>query len=197
MLEVSAFPFARRTVSRRGLLAGAGGLGLGVLAAACGAGETDPGTASGAGNGQWSFTDDRGTKVTTEGRPNRVVAYVGSAAALYDFGVNSSLVGVFGPTKLNNDKADPLAGDLDIGKLTIVGNTYGEFNVEKYATLRPDLLVTNMMQPSVLWYVPSSSESCDSRRVSRSSPRMSRWHRPSSVTASWREHWALTKGRNR
>ena len=158
MPEASVPQFARRAVSRRGFLAGAGAVGLGVLAAACGANGESPATAGGSGNAPWSFTDDRGTKVSTKGRPNRVVAYVGSASALHDFGVDSSLVGVFGPTKLSNGKADPLAGDLDIAKLTIVGNTYGEFNVEKYATLRPDLLVTNMMQPNVLWYVPTSSE---------------------------------------
>ena len=158
MSEASVPRFARRAVSRRGFLAGAGTVGLGVLATACGAGGQSPATASSSGSGPWSFTDDRGTKVATKRRPNRVVAYVGSAAALFDFGVDRSLVGVFGPTKLNNGNADPLAGELDINKLTIVGNTYGEFNVEKYATLRPDLLVTNMMQPNVLWYVPSSSE---------------------------------------
>lgn len=158
MPEDNVFPFARNTVSRRGFLAGAGAVGLGTLAAGCGVNGESPATASGSGSGPWSFTDDRGTKVTTKGQPNRVVAYVGSAAALLDFGVESSLVGVFGPTKLSNGKADPLAGNLDVGKLTIVGNTYGEFNVEKYATLRPDLLVTNMMQPKVLWFVPASSQ---------------------------------------
>jgi iron complex transport system substrate-binding protein len=158
MPEARVPQLARRAVSRRGFLAGAGAVGLGALAAACGAGGENPSTASGSGTGPWSFTDDRGTKVATKGRPDRVVAYVGSAAALHDFGVDSSLVGVFGPTKLNNGKADPMAGDLDVDKLTIVGNTYGEFNIEKYATLRPDLLVTNMMQPGVLWYVPSSSQ---------------------------------------
>lgn len=158
MLTTRVPQFARRTVSRRGFLAGAGAVGIGAFAAACGAGGGNPGTASGSGTGPWSFTDDRGTRVTTNGRPNRVVAYVGSAAALHDFGVDASLVGVFGPTKLGNGKADPMAGDLDVDKLTIVGNTYGEFNIEKYATLRPDLLVTNMMQPGVLWYVPASSQ---------------------------------------
>lgn len=158
MPEARVPQLARRSVSRRGFLAGAGALGVGVLAAACGVGGENPGAASDSGGGPWSFTDDRGTKVSTKGRPNRVVAYVGSAAALYDFGVDSSLVGVFGPTKLSNGTADPLAGSLDISKLTVVGNTYGEFNIEKYATLRPNLLVTNMMQPNVLWFVPTSSQ---------------------------------------
>ena len=158
MPEARVPQFARRSVSRRGFLAGAGAAGLGVLATACGASAGNPATASGSGTGPWSFTDDRDTKVSVNGRPNRVVAYIGSAAALRDFGVDSALVGVFGPTKLNSGKADPMAGALDVDKLTVVGNTWGEFNIEKYATLRPDLLVTNMMQPNVLWYVPTSSE---------------------------------------
>lgn len=159
MPDARVFPSARNTVSRRGFLAGAGAVSLGALAAACGGvGGESPAMPSGSGSGPWSFTDDRGTTVTTQGRPNRVVAYVGSAAALFDFGVDSALVGVFGPTKRSDGAADPLAGDLDISKLTILGNTYGEFNVEKYATLQPDLLVTNMMQPGVLWFVPTASQ---------------------------------------
>src|SRR5437879_1543262 len=111
MPEARVPSFARRIVSRRGFLAGAGAVGLGALATACGVGGGNPATAGGSGTGPWSFTDDRGTKVATNGRPNRVVAYVGSAAALHDFGVDASLVGVFGPTKLTNGKADPMAGD--------------------------------------------------------------------------------------
>ncbi|HEX3785608.1 MAG TPA: ABC transporter substrate-binding protein [Pseudonocardiaceae bacterium] len=157
MPEARVPDFARRSLSRRGFLAGAGAVGAGALVAACGAGSS-PASVTGAGSRPWSFTDDRGTKVTSKGSPNRVVAYTGSAAALHDFGVTNSLVGVFGPTTLPNGKADPLAGGLDVGKVTVVGNTYGEFNVESYAALRPDLLVTNMMQPGVLWYVPTNSE---------------------------------------
>ncbi|CAM5352024.1 ABC transporter substrate-binding protein [Streptomyces avidinii] len=31
---------------------------------------------------------------------------------------------------------------MDISKVEILGNVYDEFNVEKYAALQPDLLVT-------------------------------------------------------
>ncbi|WP_329253868.1 ABC transporter substrate-binding protein [Actinoallomurus sp. NBC_01490] len=142
-------------LSRRGLLATGGAVGLGALLAACGGN----GGGRAAASGGWSFTDDRGQKATTKSRPKRVVAYVGTAAALHDFGVGDQLVGVFGPTKLKDGRPDPMAGSLDVNKVTIIGNAYGEFNIEKYAALHPDLLVTDMFQPPDLWFVPADSKS--------------------------------------
>ncbi len=142
------------SLSRRGLLAAGGALGLGALVTACG---SNGGSASGGGDG-WSFTDDRGRKVTAASRPKRVVAYTGTAAALHDLGLRDQIVGVFGPTKLKDGRPDAMAGDLDVGRLTVIGNAYGEFDIEKYAALRPDLLVTNMFQPGALWFVPDDSK---------------------------------------
>ncbi|MCQ4040760.1 ABC transporter substrate-binding protein [Streptantibioticus rubrisoli] len=142
-------------LSRRGLLAAGGALGLGALVTACGA---RSGSASAGGGDGWSFTDDRGRKVTAASRPKRVVAYTGAAAALHDLGLGDQIVGVFGPTRLKDGKPDPMAGDLDIGRLTVIGNAYGEFDIEKYAALEPDLLVTNMFQPGALWFVPDQSK---------------------------------------
>ncbi|MFC4051209.1 ABC transporter substrate-binding protein [Actinomadura syzygii] len=143
-------------LTRRGLLGAGGALALGAFAAACGGGDGD-GTASPSG-GAWSFTDDRGTKAGLKRRPERVVGYVGTAAALYDFGVDKQLVGVFGPTKLKDGKPDPQAGNLPIDRLEVIGNAYGEFNIEKYAALRPELLVDNMFVPGDLFYVPAESK---------------------------------------
>ncbi len=50
------------------------------------------------------------------------------------------------------------AGDLDISKVEILGNVWGEFNVEKYAALGPELLVTAMWEKDALWYVPDQSK---------------------------------------
>ena len=141
-------------LSRRGLLAAGGALGLGALVTACGG---NGGAESGGGHG-WSFTDDRGQKVTAASRPKRVVAYTGAAAALHDLGLGDQIVGVFGPTRLKDGRPDPMAGDLDISRLTVIGNAYGEFDIEKYAALGPDLLVTNMFQPGALWFVPDQSK---------------------------------------
>ncbi|WP_432988726.1 ABC transporter substrate-binding protein [Dactylosporangium sp. CA-233914] len=145
-------------VSRRGLLAGV--LGLGALAA-CGDGESGTGAepgASGAGGGPFAFTDDRGTNVSLAAAPKKIVAYIGTAAALHDFGITSPLVGTFGPLKAADGGKDPLAGDVDPAKVESLGNAWGEFNIEKYAALRPELLITNMYEPNQLWYVPDDSK---------------------------------------
>ncbi|MFI9721988.1 ABC transporter substrate-binding protein [Streptomyces sp. NPDC052396] len=147
-------------LSRRSLFAAGGALGLGALLTACGgsgSGTKDGGEGASK-SGPWSFTDDRRTKVTAKSVPQRVVAFTGTAAALHDFGLDKQLVGVFGETRLKNGKPDPQAGDLDVDRVEILGNVWGEFSIEKYAALRPELLVTHMYEPDALWYVPDESK---------------------------------------
>lgn len=140
--------------SRRRLLAAGGALGLGALLGACGQGPTTSASRTG---GPWSFTDDRGRKVTADHTPRRIVAFTGSAAALWDLGLREQIVGVFGETRGPHGHPDPQAGNLDLAKVGIIGNTYGEFDIEKYVSLRPDLLVTHMYDRGDLWYVPAES----------------------------------------
>ncbi|WP_406126211.1 ABC transporter substrate-binding protein [Streptomyces sp. NBC_00989] len=153
---------ARAThLSRRGILAAGGALGLGAVLAACGdddakSGGSDKETAA-AKSGPWSFKDDRGTTAKTDRIPANIVSFIGVAAALHDYGIESK--GVFGPTKLKDGKADVQAGDLDISKVTIIGNEWGQFNIEKYAALSPDVLITTMFDSAgTLWYVPEESK---------------------------------------
>ncbi|MGW4651314.1 ABC transporter substrate-binding protein [Kitasatospora sp. NPDC004289] len=150
-------------LTRRGLLAASGAVGLGAVLAACGSsGSKDSsasaGSGSGAASGPWSFTDDRKKEVTAKAVPRRIVAFTGTAAALHDFGLRDQIVGVFGETKGADGKPDPQAGNLDLGKIEIIGNAWGEFSIEKYAALRPDLLVTHMYDADQLWYVPEESK---------------------------------------
>ncbi|MFI6939651.1 ABC transporter substrate-binding protein [Streptomyces sp. NPDC050418] len=155
MLPRPADVFAARRpsrISRRGLFAAGGALGLGAALAACGDAQKPGATAK---KDAWSFEDDRGTTVKADGTPKNVVAYIGAASALYDFGVEC--VGVFGPTKLPDGKPDVQAGRVDIDKVEIIGNAWGEFSLEKYAALQPDLLVTTMNESPTLWYVPEDS----------------------------------------
>ncbi|MFD9123851.1 ABC transporter substrate-binding protein [Kitasatospora sp. NPDC059571] len=152
-------PRTAAPLSRRGLLAAGGATAVGALLAACGSGGGSGSEADGtAGAGPWTFTDDRRKAVTAKSAPSRVVAFTGTAAALVDFGVDKQIVGVFGETRTADGKADPQAGDLDIAKVEILGNVWGEFSVEKYAALRPELLVTHMYDPGALWYVPDESK---------------------------------------
>lgn len=146
-----------RRLTRRGLLAAGGAAGLAALLAGCGGGG-DTATGATATSGPWSFTDDRPEKVDATSRPSRIVAFTGVAAALVDFGLDKQIVGVFGETKKTDGSKEPQAGDLDVESVEILGNAWGEFNLEKYAGLRPDLLVTHMYDPGALWYVPDESK---------------------------------------
>ncbi|MEU0386394.1 ABC transporter substrate-binding protein [Streptomyces chartreusis] len=146
--------------SRRGILAAGGALGLGALVTACGSEDsTDGGSDSKASakSGPWSFKDDRGKNVQLDKVPANIVAFTGVAAALYDYGV--SVKGVFGPTKTQDGKPDVQAGDMDISKVTVLGNSWDQFNVEKYAALAPDVLISTMFDSvGTLWYVPEASK---------------------------------------
>ncbi|WP_330236343.1 ABC transporter substrate-binding protein [Streptomyces sp. NBC_00566] len=146
-------------LTRRGILAAGGALGLGAALAACGddkgksgsEGQAKPGK-----GGAWSFKDDRGTTVKLDSVPTRIVAFTGVAAALYDYGIE--VKGVFGPTKTKDGKADVQAGDMDVSKLTVFGNVFNQFNVEQYAAFAPEVLITTTFDPKgVLWYVPLES----------------------------------------
>ncbi|KAB8183985.1 ABC transporter substrate-binding protein [Microbispora catharanthi] len=144
-------------LSRRGLFAAGGAAVLTLALAACGSSDPAPSTA-GQSAKSWSFADDRKETVTAGAVPSRVVAFTGTAAVLADYGLQQKVVGVFGETKRADGSPEPQAGDLDVNKVTILGNVWGEFNIEKYAALRPELLVTHMYDPGALWYVPDESK---------------------------------------
>ncbi|NUS04794.1 MAG: ABC transporter substrate-binding protein [Nonomuraea sp.] len=150
-------------LARRGFLAATAGLAAALTLSACGGGtEATSGggasaaPASSAAAQSWAFTDDRDKKLELPKRPQRIVAQVGSAAALWDFGVRP--VAVFGPHKLADGSRDPQVGNVDITKVEGLGNVWDEFNVEKYISLQPDLLVSNMYEKGTLWYVPEKSK---------------------------------------
>ncbi|MFE9171637.1 ABC transporter substrate-binding protein [Streptomyces kebangsaanensis] len=155
-------PNARATtLSRRGVLAAGGALGLGAVLAACGGEDAKSGGSGGgttaARSGPWSFEDDRGQTVKADEVPSAIVAFVGVAAALHDYGVQ--VKGVFGPTTTKDGKADVQAGDMDVSKVTVLGNEWGQFNIEKYAALAPDALISTMFDDAgTLWYVPEESK---------------------------------------
>ncbi|MGW6027198.1 ABC transporter substrate-binding protein [Streptomyces sp. NPDC055099] len=146
-------PLASRGMSRRGLLASGGALGLGTLLSACGSDEKKSGKSADAKS--WSFKDDRGKTAKADHTPKNIVAYISTAAALHDYGVTCT--GVFGPSKPVDGKPNPQAGDLDVDKLTSLGESFNQFSIEKYAALKPDLLVSNMFPPPALWFVPEES----------------------------------------
>ncbi|MBW8483457.1 ABC transporter substrate-binding protein [Actinomadura parmotrematis] len=144
-------------LTRRRLLAAAGAVAIGLAATACGSDDKGAAEAK-ASSGPWTYTDDRGTKIELKSAPTRVVTYVGAAAALHDFGIDKQIVGVYGPAKKKDGTPDAQIGGFDPDKATIIGNAYGEFDIEKYAALRPELLVDHMFVKPNLFYVPAESK---------------------------------------
>ncbi|TMR91400.1 ABC transporter substrate-binding protein [Nonomuraea basaltis] len=147
-------------LTRRGFLSATAGLAAALTLAACGSG-TEPASSAPAGSSapaaqSWTFTDDRDKKLAQPKVPARIVAQVGAAAALWDFGVRP--IAVFGPHKLKDGSKDPQVGNVDITKVEGLGNVWDEFNVEKYISLQPDLLVSSMYIKGTLWYVPEKSK---------------------------------------
>ncbi|MFC4063978.1 ABC transporter substrate-binding protein [Actinoplanes subglobosus] len=148
---------AQPSLSRRGLLAAGGAAGLGALLAACGGGEDGPGPSPAVAAGGWAFTDDQPERLVADQVPGRIVAFTGAAAALADLGIQDRIVGVFGETRTADGTAEYQAGGLDLGRVEVVGGKSGEFSVEKYAALAPDLLITHQFDPGGYWYVPAAS----------------------------------------
>jgi iron complex transport system substrate-binding protein len=151
-------------LSRRRLLVGGASAALLTLTgcgsdAGSGSGQSGSGsgqTENAASNGPWEFTDDRAKKATRDSRPTKIVAQLSAAAALWDLGIRP--IGTFGEAPADGAKS-PLAGNVDTGSLTWVGKTWGEFNIEKFASLNPELLIAPMQQKSGLWYVPEEAAS--------------------------------------
>ncbi|WP_026931869.1 ABC transporter substrate-binding protein [Glycomyces tenuis] len=151
-----AFDVDSVRLARRGLLAGGGALGLSGVLSACGTGEDGEGSGGSGSGGPWSFTDDAGETVELDQVPTEIVAFTGMAAALHDFGVTPK--GVFGPTTNEDGSATSQAGNLPVDELTIIGNTYGEFDIEAYIAFAPQVLMTHYyLDPASLWYVPAES----------------------------------------
>ncbi|GAB3237782.1 siderophore-binding protein DesE [Glycomyces halotolerans] len=145
-----AFDVERARIGRRGLLAGGGALGLAGALAACGGSESDAEATEE--SGPWSFTDDRPEEVELDAVPADIVAYTGMAAALHDFGI--TVPAVFGPTTLEDGSPTGQAGNLPVGELEIIGNTYGEFDLKDYAEFGPELVLTHFYDnPEDLWYI--------------------------------------------
>lgn len=128
-------PFEERSTTRKQFVVG--GLAAGATLVA---GRVPAAWAAGG----WTFVDDRKQKVTLKQRPKRIVAYSSAAAALYDWGVTP--VGVFGA----NPQQDPALAGFPWSKSTVVGSVYGEIDVEKLLSLKPDLIVSQ-------WYPPPTT----------------------------------------
>ena len=148
-------------ISRRRLLAGSAALGALLGLPACAA---DDAAAPATPAPGWSFTDARRVKVELPRRPERIVAYAGVAAVLWDYGVRP--VGIFGPQRREDGSPDSTVGDVDLTSVGSAGEGYDTLDFEALTALRPDLVVTGMTSPDVMWVIGDAAVD----RVTRIAP---------------------------
>lgn len=109
-----------------------------VLAAAGCSGDTAEPAAAAAGGG-WTFTDDLGTTVELDAVPERVAGLNDVVASLWNYGVEP--VASFGQTSAADDVAFE---GRDLADLEIVGESYGQIDLERLAAADPDVIVTSV-----------------------------------------------------
>ncbi|WP_055701249.1 ABC transporter substrate-binding protein [Streptomyces silaceus] len=87
----------------------------------------------------WEFTDDRDHLVRSRHRPSRLVAYLPTAAALHDHGID--VAGVFGSAHDDPAVPDPAkSGDLPLADLAYYG-AGSALDVDALLAAAPDLVV--------------------------------------------------------
>ncbi len=155
----------RTTLSRRRavMLAGSAALGLRSVAridpaaaqdatpVAAGLGPIPTGGPDAAG---WSFTDDRGVVVQLDAAPSAVVAYLGIAAALHDFGYD--VAGFFSGE--SRESVDPATVAPNLPFDTIENLGFGDaLDLEKLVAMGVDLFVGanyDLAGAQIIWPVP-------------------------------------------
>jgi iron complex transport system substrate-binding protein len=88
--------------------------------------------------GGWTFTDGSGKTVTLDERPARIIAHAYSAAALMEFGIRPIAVYADGPIA-----QDVGLRNVDFSGIDILGEEWGKIDVQKAASLAPDLIVAD------------------------------------------------------
>jgi len=87
-------------------------------------------------DGGWSFTDEVGTTVNLDAQPERVASFTDYATGLLSAGVTP--VAIFGRVDVASDER---FADYDLSETAIVGNSYGEIDLEALAEAAPDVII--------------------------------------------------------
>lgn len=94
----------------------------------------------------WSYTDGSGKTVTLDAVPSRIIASQDAAAGLIPLGIRP--VGIYADGPVADAKA--LQG-LDLNGIEIIGQAWGEIDIEKAAALEPDLIIAEWWPVSNEW----------------------------------------------
>ena len=127
--------FTGQRLTRRGALGAAAGLAVVLHGRGAAAARQDASPTSG-----WSFVDDKGVTVELPEAPQRLVADVNAAAPLWDFGIRP--VGVFGWNASETGDFGDAGGNIDPSTVEVAGNATEPIQLEKLASLDPDLTIT-------------------------------------------------------
>ncbi|WP_332642612.1 ABC transporter substrate-binding protein [Aeromicrobium sp.] len=147
--------FSRRAVAAFGALLLAGSM------AACGSSASDDDAAG----GPWSFKSGNGETVKLDTTPKRIIASGAEAAALISFGIRPVGIYATGPIK-----DDANLKDLDLKGITILSETWGEIDVEKAATLNPDLIVADWWPAEKAYSGLEESVKASSKKLAELAP---------------------------
>ena len=94
----------------------------------------------------WTYTDSTGNTVTLENVPTRIIASQDAAAGLIPLGIRP--VGIYADGPIADAKA--LQG-LDLTGIEIIGQAWGEVDIEKAAALQPDLVIAEYWPLDTTW----------------------------------------------
>jgi iron complex transport system substrate-binding protein len=94
----------------------------------------------------WSYTASTGNTVTLDEVPTRIIASQDAAAGLIPLGIRP--VGIYADSPVADAKA--LEG-LDLTGIEIIGQAWGEVDIEKAAALAPDLVIAEYWPLDGAW----------------------------------------------
>ena len=94
----------------------------------------------------WSYTDSLGNVVTLDAVPTRIIASQDAAAGLIPLGIRPVAIYADGPVS----DAKALQG-LDLTGIEIIGQAWGEVDIEKAAVLQPDLVIAEYWPLDKTW----------------------------------------------
>ncbi len=95
---------------------------------------------------QWTFTDSTGQTVTLEEVPTRIIASQDAAAGLIPLGIRP--VAIYADSAVADAKA--LEG-LDLSGIEIIGQAWGEVDIEKAAAFDPQLIIAEYWPLDGTW----------------------------------------------
>lgn len=94
----------------------------------------------------WTYTDGSSQTVTLDAVPQRIIASQDAAAGLIPLGIRP--VGIYADGPVADAKA--LQG-LDLSGIEIIGQAWGEVDIEKAAALNPDLVLGEWWDRNAAW----------------------------------------------